>query len=271
MAFKSVNEYNGNLFKLPNDNDSADVVFLYRSSAEQLIADAHYIKSPDYSGYAHCCGAGCPACARGWKVENHFFIPLYNVQNDRIEFFDRTTRFLSQMAAVFSAYPNPSEYVFKIIRHGAAGSRDTRYEIRLAGRNTHMSYDSILAQFNATMPEYYENVVRTLSIEQMTAMINSQASATSTPGFKPASDIDNLQEYVPTPRAGYQSAIPEAYVPVGDVMGAATEEPEAAPTPTSFMESTPDTSELESAPFPDEDETANTEETSGEELPSVTF
>lgn len=261
MAFKSVNEYNGNLFRLPNDNDSADVVFLYTSSAEQLIADVHYIKSPDYSGYAHCCGVGCPACGKGWKVENHFFIPLYNIQNNRIEFFDRSTRFLSQMAAVFSAYPNPSEYVFKIIRHGAAGSKDTRYEIRLAGKNTRFPYEGILAQFNATMPGYYENVVRTLSVAEMTAMINAQA-AVSTPGFTPVAD-SSMQEYVPTPRAGYQSAIPEAYVPVGDVMGSATE-PGAAP----IVEAPVAEAEPESVPFP---EAEVPESTDDEEVPPVTF
>ena len=263
MAFKSVNEYNGNLFKLPNDNDSADVVFLYRSSAEQLIADAHYIKSPDYSGYAHCCGVGCPACGKGWKVENHFFIPLYNIQNNRIEFFDRSTRFLSQMAAVFSAYPNPSEYVFKIIRHGVAGSRDTRYEIRLAGKNTYFPYDNILSTFNAKMPDYYENVVKSLTIEEMSQMIDAQASITSsTPGFKPAVSNESMQEYVPTPRAGYQSAIPEAYVPVGDVMGEATSEPEAAP-----VVNTPSV-EINSVAFSTDTESSNLDD---DEVPPVTF
>ena len=65
MAFKTAREYNedrfGGLFLLRNDGDYADVIFLYRSLDDVLIADTHYIKSADYSGYVHCCGRGCPA------------------------------------------------------------------------------------------------------------------------------------------------------------------------------------------------------------------
>lgn len=258
MAFKSVDEFNGNFFKLPNDGDYADVVFLYNleKGSKPVIIDAHYIKSSEYSGYAHCCGEGCPACAKRWRLENHLFIPLYNIQHGAIEFFDRTTRFLAQLSSVFSSYSNPSEYVFRITRHGAAGDINTRYEIRLAGKNTRFTYDNLAAQYNITFPDYYDNVARRLSVAEMDAMINKNDSNS----FVASAGAD-LQEYVPTPRAGYQSSIPEAYVPVGDVMGAAVE-PSAAPA-------TVDTSAvsdyIEDTPASDEGSDES------DELPSVTF
>lgn len=48
MAFKTMEQYtnqkyNGK-FVLQNDKDTADVIFLYRSTADVLIADVHYIK-----------------------------------------------------------------------------------------------------------------------------------------------------------------------------------------------------------------------------------
>ena len=59
MGFKSISQYNeeryGNKFILKDDGDYADVIFLYRNYQDDVkVASAHYIKSPDYSGYTFC-------------------------------------------------------------------------------------------------------------------------------------------------------------------------------------------------------------------------
>lgn len=184
MGFKSMEQFNeeryGNFLTLANDNDYADVIFLYRSKADVLMADVHYIKSAEYSGYAHCCGVGCPACAfptksgKGLRVDSKLFIPLYNLTANKIQFWDRSTRFDVQLANdVFNKFPNPSEFVFRITRHGAAFDRDTRYEIQAVGKNTSMPYEKILADFNIKLPDYYSTVVKDLSIAEMSSMLNS--------------------------------------------------------------------------------------------------
>ena len=188
MAFKSMEQFNeeryGNFLTLPNDRDYADVIFLYQSKADVLMADVHYIKSAEYSGYAHCCGVGCPACAyptkdgKGIRVDSKLFIPLYNITANRIQFWDRSTRFDVQLASdVFSKFPNPSEYVFRITRHGEAFSRDTRYEIQAVGKNTSMPYAKILADFNIKLPDYYSTIVKELSIAEMSSMLSSPSDS----------------------------------------------------------------------------------------------
>lgn len=183
MAFKSMVQYNeeryGNFFTLQNDNNYADVVFLYQSKNDVLVADAHYIKSAEYSGYVHCCGVGCPACARGIRVQNKLFIPLYNINENKIQFFDRSTKFESQLANdVFDKFPNPSEYVFRITRHGIAGDINTTYQITAVGKTpADLNYAAILARYNATMPDYYSNVIREYSSAELSTMINADASA----------------------------------------------------------------------------------------------
>lgn len=196
MGFKSAIEYNeeryGNLFTLPNDNDYADVVFLYQNIKDVLVADVHYIKSADYSGYVHCCGKGCPACGKGIRVQNKLFIPLYNINNQKIEFFDRSTRFESQlMNDVFSRYPNPSEFVFRITRHGEAGSPDTRYEIKAVAKNSTMPYAKILADFNTSLPKHYEVICKDLTSSELSDLLNVSAGPAPT----------NEYNYIPTPRA----------------------------------------------------------------------
>ena len=248
MAFKTVEQFNEekyrNKFVLQNDKDSADVVFLYRSLRDMLIADVHYLKAGDFSGYVHCVGNGCPICAMKKpdgkqliRKQTKLFIPLYNINKvnydeegnpvsvGAIEFWDRTEKFRRQFTTdVFDRYSNPSEVVYKVIRHGVADDKDTRYELCAMGRNVTpgMSYNEILARFNATMPDYYETIVKSCSISELTELLQT-TDTTSSPV---------MQDYVPTPRAGYQSsipaAIPDTYVNAAVAVGsAASEAPDA--------------------------------------------
>lgn len=194
MAFKSVDAYNQEryhgMFMLQNDGDFADVIFMYRSKADVLVADTHYIKSGEYTGYIHCCGRGCPACAKGIRVQPKLFIPLYVIREDKVLFFDRSIRFDSQLQeSVFSKYPNPSEFVFRITRRGASCDINTRYEIMAVGRNTVASYDQILAKLNIKMPDYYSEVCR----EYSSVDVNQMIHVTSSVDASYSSDIPDYQ------------------------------------------------------------------------------
>lgn len=215
MAFKSMTQYNqeryGGLFRLVNDNDHARVVFLYQSVDDVLIADTHYIKSGEFSGYVHCCGRGCPACAKGIRVQNKLFIPLYNLDDNEIQFWDRTTNFENQLNNdVFNKYPNPSQYVFTITRHGVAGDINTKYEIRATNRYTVETYDQILNKFQIKMPDYYSNICKELSATELSDILN-QGNNYSAPNG------DSLPDYSVTPRARNTASadpIPPVHTPV---------------------------------------------------------
>lgn len=231
MAFKSVEEFNDNryhnLFRLINDGEYADVVFLYQSMKDMLVAQAHYIKSAEYSGYVHCCEAGCPACSKGIRVQTKLFVPVYNIAKNAIEFWDRTIKFEPQLERdVFNKYPNPSELVFRITRHGIPNDINTTYSITAVGRNTLGSYQDILNKFNATMPDYYSNIIREVSVANLTSML--QAGDT---------DTSSMPEYTPIPRAGYQSSIPDTYVGASDAVAIHTE-PAEAPSVANTVEET---------------------------------
>lgn len=234
MAFKSVEQFNDdryhNMFRVANDGETADVVFLYQSKADMLVADVHYIKSSEYSGYVHCSGAGCPACSRGIKIQTKLFIPVYNINKDAIEFWDRTMTFEPQMQKdVFDKFPNPSEYVFRITRHGVYRDVNTYYEITAVGRNSQMPYDKILAKFNAKMPDYYENIVKSVSVPDLTRMLMVQT----------ANNVS--QDYVPVPRAGYQSSIPNTFVNASE----AVDVPSGTPVLDNLDESSEDGGDAE--------------------------
>lgn len=204
MAFKTAKEYNearfGNMFLLRNDGDSADVIFLYRNSDDVLVADTHYIKSANYSGYAHCCGIGCPVCQKNIRVQSKLFIPMYNITEGKIQFWDRSMRFEPQLQKdVFEMYPDPCRYVFRITRHGVAGSIDTTYEIQAVATNTVKSFDEILAEAKTSYPECYSEVCKELSASEMSAMLNSSAPS------------EDLSDYKPIPRVAVPTA--ESFLP----------------------------------------------------------
>lgn len=205
MAFKKVNDYNndkfGGLFLLRNDGDTADVIFMYRSVDDVLVADTHYIKSADYSGYVHCTGRGCPACGKNIRVQTKLFIPMFNITAGELQFWDRTMRFENQLQQdVFAKYPNPSEFVFRITRHGVANDVNTTYSIMAIGRNTYKSYNEILAENNVSYPDHYEKVCKDVSAGELTAMLNSGSSN----GGSGSSNY-NMPEYQATPRVAFNA------------------------------------------------------------------
>lgn len=273
MAFKSVEQFNDeryhNVFRLVDDKESADVIFLYRSKADMLHADVHYLKSTDYSGYVHCIGKGCPVCAKKRsdgsmliRLQEKLFIPLYNITKGRIEFWDRNWNngFIAQLdREVFNIYDNPSEYVFKITRNGEFNSKDTRYTFAVQGKNYVMSYEQILAKFNTKMPDCYEGIVRSCSFSELTDMLQSQQQASSF-------NTNDMPAYVPVPRSGYQSSIPDTFVNAADAVG--SDNPSDDPILSQFDDT--DDKNIEKSE-PDDMVSDDSEEFGDEELPDSPF
>ena len=244
MAFKSVEQFNDDryhgLFRLVNDGDSADVIFLYQSIKDMLVAQAHYIKSADYSGYVHCPGQGCPACGKGIRVQTKLFIPVYNIEKDEIEFWDRNMKFEPQMEKdVFARFSNPSEFVFRITRHGIPNDINTTYSIEAVGKNTIISYSNALAKFQTKMPDAYEVVIKDVSVTELTAMLQNSGSESNS----------NMPEYVPIPRAGYSSAMPETFVDAAEAVSSPAES-----VTVNFTPNTPDDAPVKEPNFVDDDE-----------------
>lgn len=198
MAFRSMVEYNderyGNMFILQNDGDSADVIFLYHSRNDVMYVSTHYIKSDTSNGYVQCLGQNiCPACKRQIRVQNKLFIPLYDIASDQVLFWDRNTRFFSSLDTnVFQKVSDPTEFVFRITRHGQAGDINTRYEITAIAHNNQISYDDILAKFNIKFPDFYNTVCAPWSVSDYEQHL--------APSTNDTVDVDSMPEYKISPR-----------------------------------------------------------------------
>ena len=208
MAFKSVTQYNeerfGGLFLLREDGESKDVIFLYRNVDDVLIADTHYIKSSEYTGYCHCTGRGCPACGKNIRVQTKLFIPLYDVESGEVLFWDRNARFEQQlMNDVIKKYPNPSEFIFRITRNGAPNDVNTTYSIMAVAKNTVKSYSTIMAEQNMKSPDFYNNICKDIPATELHSYLSSNSE-----GY---SDNGALSDYQAVPRGTVST--PNNYIP----------------------------------------------------------
>ena len=196
MAFKSIKKIEedkfSNLLRL-DDEKSINGVFLYKSVDDVLVAAAHYINSKDYHGYVHCCESGCPACKKGIRVQNKLFIPIFvpaqlnpDYEEDTVIFWDRNQTFYNKQLKkdVFDKYDNPTSIVFKITRHGEYRDINTTYSI-IPKANFCSDIDEVLENLGVSLPEYYENIIRTVDAATLSDMLN-EASGTEDDAFSPS-------------------------------------------------------------------------------------
>ena len=209
MALKQVKEYQDeiyeNKFRLANDGDRADVIFLFRDYDDMFKSTTHYVKSSTYNGYVQCLERDCPVCRTGkMRVQTKLFVPMYNLTTQRFELWDRNYPFKRQLERdVFKNYPNPVNYVFTITRKGEAGSKETTYSIDLAGKNSSITYDQILEKFNLKMPDAYELICKDFSRSELEDLLSS-----------PNNVPDDLPDYAVTPRAVASTITTPTYEPV---------------------------------------------------------
>ena len=187
MAFRSIKTLEETVYRnrlrLADDGDSIAGVFLYNSYDDVLVADVHYINSRKYKGYVHCCGDGCPACKKGIRVQNKLFVPFLvladksdGYDENQVIFWDRNQPFVYQLRKdVFDKYPNPTEFIFRITRHGAYRDRNTRYSIMVEA-NCVSDINDVLNGMGVSFPEYYENIVKSVNAAELNDWINDSSS-----------------------------------------------------------------------------------------------
>lgn len=133
-------------FGLKNDGDEALVRFIYKNPSEFDLVSVHQVKVGDRFRRINCLRTPkepldkCPLCAAEDKtvstVRSKFFVKLIEyvrgedgtvTASPRI--WERTPKFAQTLAGYFAEYGDLSDMVFKVKRHGAAGSMETYYDV----------------------------------------------------------------------------------------------------------------------------------------------
>lgn len=125
----------GKYFSLKNDKDVARVRFLYDSIDDVEGYAVHEVEVNGRKKYVNCLRSynepldDCPFCREKKFQLAKLFVPIYNVDEDSVQIWERGKKFFQKISSISSRYPNICEHVFEIERNGAKGDTQTTYEI----------------------------------------------------------------------------------------------------------------------------------------------
>jgi hypothetical protein len=154
-------------FSLKNDKDVARVRFMYNGIDDVEGFAVHEVHINDKKRYVNCLRDynepkdKCPFCANNMFVTAKFFIPLYNIESERTQVWERGKKFVSKISSICSRYPNLVSHTFEIERNGQAGSTQTTYEIYEVDKD-----DTTLEDL-PEMPEILGSVVLDKTADEM--------------------------------------------------------------------------------------------------------
>ena len=122
-------------FSLKNDKDVARVRFMYNSVEDVTGYAVHQVEIDGKKRYVNCLREynepkdKCPFCRENLYTTAKLFVPIYNVDTDRVQVWERGKKFISKLASICARYPNVVSHVFEIERNGKPGDTQTVYEI----------------------------------------------------------------------------------------------------------------------------------------------
>ena len=129
----------GGFFRLADDHDTARVRFLYNGIDDVQGYAVHQIEIDGKKRYVNCLREygrpveDCPFCASGKFITAKYFIPVYNIDEDRTQVWERGKQFGGKLTSLCSRYSNLVSHIFEIERIGKKGDTGTTYEIYETG------------------------------------------------------------------------------------------------------------------------------------------
>jgi len=160
----------GGYFGLANDGNVAQVRFLYNGIDDVEGLSVHQVQVNEKKRYVNCLRSYgdpldvCPFCREKKATSAKLFIPVYNVDEDKIQIWERGKTFFQKMSGLCSRYSNSDNplvsHIFEIERHGKRGDTSTTYEIYEQSQD-----DTVLEDFD--VPETVGGVVLDKTAEDM--------------------------------------------------------------------------------------------------------
>lgn len=125
-------------FSLKNDKDVATVRFMYNGIDDVEGYAVHQVEVDGKKRYVNCLRAynepldKCPFCREKKFQQAKLFIPIYNVDEDKVQIWERGKKFFAKISSICARYANGVNLVsqqFEIERNGKPHDTQTTYEI----------------------------------------------------------------------------------------------------------------------------------------------
>ena len=128
-------------FSLKNDKDLAHVRFMYNGIDDVEGYAVHQVEIDGKKRWVNCLREynqpmdTCPFCREKMFTSAKLFIPLYNIDEDKVQVWERGKKFISKISSICARYPDVVSHVFEIERNGKKGETSTTYEIYETGKD----------------------------------------------------------------------------------------------------------------------------------------
>lgn len=127
----------GGFFSLKNDKDVARVRFLYESVDDVEGIAVHDVDINGKKRWVNCLRDyneptdRCPFCREHKPQRAKIFIPVYNVDEDQVQIWERGKTMFAKLSSVFGRYSKKPIVAqeFEIERNGKPQDQGTQYEI----------------------------------------------------------------------------------------------------------------------------------------------
>ena len=171
-SFKAneIENYGGNggggFFQLKKNHEVAKVRFLYNGPEDLEGYAVHAVELGDKKRYVNCLRSYrdpldvCPLCAAKKPQLARLFIPLYNIDEEKIQIWERGKTFFATMSSAMSRYPNFVSHVFEVERNGEPKDTSTTYMLYEVDKD-----DTKLEDFD--VPEIIGGVVMDKTADDM--------------------------------------------------------------------------------------------------------
>lgn len=128
----------GGFFSIANDKEVKQVRFMYDNVNDIEGMSVHKVPVGDKERYVNCLREyndpidNCPFCREKKPVQARLFIPVYNIDEDAVQIWDRGKTMFQKMTSLCSRYATKNNLVnniFEVERNGKPKDTKTTYEI----------------------------------------------------------------------------------------------------------------------------------------------
>ena len=160
----------GGFFSLKNDKEVKQVRLLYNRVEDIEGVSVHKVKVGDSEHYVNCLRNYndpvdvCPFCAAKMAVQARLIIPLYNIDEDKVQIWDRGKTMFGKLTSLCSRYAtkrNLVNNIFEIERNGKPKDQKTTYEFY------QIEADDTEIEDLPEVPEFVNNYVWDKTAEDM--------------------------------------------------------------------------------------------------------
>lgn len=161
-------------FALKDDKDTAQVRFMYSGVDDIECFAVHQL---DVKGeafkkrYVNCLREyrdpldKCPFCAAKMGTRVKLMVPLYNVDTETVQLWDKGKKFINQLTSLCGRYSSADTplcaHIFEIERNGKAKDQSTTYSIY------EISKDDTILEDLPEVPDVLGSIIEDMSPEDM--------------------------------------------------------------------------------------------------------